>query len=150
MPPNEAYIGFETVKIKSWNARENGNKEFEVDYDTILENLKQTKISFLVKNIFTEGDEPIQDDIEVAPENKLSTTAKGQKDPAEQKDNGIGIDQIQFKIPGGKDKEDEKEEQKVLKKPANAFPKGPKKKLTQIPQHSMEDDGLNASFDFDR
>ena len=147
MPPNEAFIGSDTVKIRSWNARENASKEFEVDYETILENLRQTKISFLVKHIFTEGDGPLEEEIEANLQNKLSISVKGQRDPVEDIGNGIGIDQIQFKIPGAKDKEDEKE--KVLTKPANAFPKGPKKKLTQIPQHSMEDDGLNASFDFD-
>ena len=138
----------DTVKIRSWNARENAYKEIEVSYEQILNNLKATKISFLVKNIYKIGDAPIEEETyEETKSFNLSVPSKGnpQKQTSAQdtdQTNSKPVLQITSKAHG-------KTESKPIE-PVKIGPgiMGPKNKLTQVPMHKPDEANANLSFEF--
>ena len=144
MPPNEAFVSDKSVKIKSWNAKENAYNEFEADYDTMLENLKSKKVGFLLKNLYGSDDED-ESDNDSEKEQSLAPTKTSDmlgvpgKKQDHQNDSAITESKpkpIQLKISGGgsiKTPESLSAEAKLLVK-------GPKQKLTQLPRHGIDKD----------
>ena len=89
-----------------------------------------------------------EEEIRESVENKLSLPG-GPKEQLSQAGN-LKSQPLQFKIPSNASKDEDKEPSDPIpgaKKLGASLPKGPKKKLTQIPQRKVSDD--EGSFDFD-
>ena len=137
IPPNQATVEGEKVKIRSYNARENKyNNEIEADCDQILENLRATKIRFLIKNIA--GPQIYEDEGEGS-----SDEEKGKKKGMEKDELLLFAEKNEHKIESQANDLDmidirmqDEEEIEIKEKGPSRFGgvKGPKNKLTQIPK----------------
>jgi len=163
MPPNEATILPDKVKIKSWNPSKNGYNEFEAEYDQILTNLKEAKIPFLIKNIAKE--QILENDFEK--DNSEISSSEEEKKPAPTA-NSLGselkkqssvaeknVENIPIPIPMPQPTQKQEPPQgtafdqleMTAERASRARPKGPKKTLIQLPQLTPDKDDVGAPQD---
>ena len=138
--PNQAYIEAKQVRIKSYSARDDQYNEILADYQVILDNLKATKIGFLVKNIAG----PQIDEEDESESEKEEAPKKGQKKepdyiseaPAEEVaglGDGMEIELGMISVKPQPEAAPADREEDLLASGVSV--KGPKKKLIQIPKH---------------